>query len=201
MKTTAVCRVLLGSVFILLVSFSAYSQTPFGVSATDLGTVQVATVTYNSNSESAEPSGISYGAWSCSNGCTVWGFPIMSTRTRRVAIFSFGDWRIAASCDIVTANPNPYDLSNVFRHPCDAPGLASKAWIELYRRGRDLKDLSVLFENCKKKHGELACKDPKNPEKNLRRFAGTASLYRILSVHNVKTNQTWPRTIDQLMRK
>lgn len=185
-------------VVILVVAFAARAQAPFGVSTAKLGTAQLATVTYNQNSDSSEPSGINYVTWSCSNGCTVWDFPIMSIRTRRVAVFSFGDWRIAAECDIVTANPNPYDLSNIFRRPCDAPGLATKACIELRKGG---KDLSVLFESCRKKKGIVVCKDPKNVEKDIRRFAGAASLYHIISVHNVKTAETWPKTLNDLMQK
>lgn len=185
-------------IVILVLACTARAQSPFGVSTTELGTAQLAAVTYNSQSDSTAPSGLSYVTWSCSNGCTVWDFPIMSTNTRRVTIFAVGDWRIAAQCDIVTANPNPYDFSNVFRHPCDAPGLSTKAWIEL-RKGE--KDLSVLFESCRKKDGVVTCKDPKDVEKDIRRFAGEASMYHIISVHNVKTAETWPKTLNDLMQK
>lgn len=183
---------------IVVMGTVAFGQAPFGVSAAELGSATLAGVTFNNQSSSLVPSGASYVSWTCSNGCMVWDFPLMSTNTRRIAIFAFGDWRVAAYCDKITNNGNPYDFSAIFAHPCDAPGLSSKAWIELRK---EEKDLSVLFESCRKKKAIVTCKDPKNAEKDIRRFAGKASLYHIISVHNVKTDETWPKQLSDFMKK
>lgn len=191
---------LLLPVVILVLACAARAQAPFGVSANEFGSAQLATVTYNSNSDSSSPSGASVVTWSCSTNCTVWGFPLMSTATRRVAIFAFGDWRIASYCDIVTSTQNPYDYSIYFQHHCDAPVASRKTWVELRKDGRDL---SVLFQNCEKNHGVVSCNEPdaEEIEHEIHRHLGPASLYHILSVHNVKTNETWPKTLSDLMAK
>lgn len=183
-------------VVVLGAALAAHAQAPFGISAAELGSATAATVTYNSSTDSQSPSGASVIAWNCSVNCTVWDFPLMSTATRHVAIFAFGDWRIAAYCERETSTQNPYDISIYFQRSCEYASYSDKSWIELRKGGTDL---SVLFEYCEKKHGVVSCKDPDDIEKNMRRRA--ASLYHILSVHNVKTNETWPKTLNDLMQK
>ena len=179
---------------LLILSAPLAAQAPMGISASELGSATKATVDVVSSSTSARQTGVSYLAWSCGNNgnCTFFDLPLTGTATRHTVIFGVGDWRIAAYCDARGGIESPYDASawvSVFE-PCAGTRFPDRgAWIEIRKNGADL---SVLFPGKK---------PPKDAEKEMHGHWRLNILYHILSVHNVKTGETWPKTLEQLMEK
>lgn len=154
------------------------AQAPFGISSVDFGSARLAKISFKSSGKFVKPTGVSYSGWSCGNGnCVFYGFPLTQSGYSYTAVFSYGDWRIAAQCESGTG----WEL-------CGLPDSADKAWIELRKNA---KDLTVIFPKKKM---------PKDLEKAMHaRFMPI--VYHIISVHNVKTNETWPKTLNDLMQK
>jgi hypothetical protein len=103
-----------------------------------------------------------------------WGFHTGDAVTPTV-IFSSGDLRIAAKCPECGRIP------------------PMQAWIALRR---DLRSLDVIFENPKK---------PMKREKATRvlssKWVLRAAIWEIVQVRNVKTGESFPKSMDELMKK
>lgn len=157
---------------------TARAQAPFGISSVDFGSARLAKISFKSSGKFVKPTGVSYGGWSCGNGnCVFFDFPLTQSGYSYTTVFSYEDWRIAAECSSGTG----WEL-------CALPDSAEEAWIELRENS---KDLTVLFPKKKA---------PKDLEKSMHsRFMPI--VYHIISVHNVKTNETWPKTLNDLMQK
>jgi len=164
---------------VLVFAAAAHAQSPFGITSEDFGSARPAKIAYESSGDFQKPLGVTYAGWSCgANGCLFFGFPMTQYGYNYTAVFSYGDWRIAAWCS--SDNPG-WSM-------CALPKASTEAWIEL-RKGD--KDLTVLFPKKKA---------PKDLEKSMHsRFLPI--IYHIASVHNVKTNESWPKTIEDVMRK
>ncbi|MHB8754938.1 MAG: hypothetical protein ACYC92_08290 [Candidatus Acidiferrales bacterium] len=177
-------RIAIPAAIVLLTTAALAQRAQFGITKSELGTAQLATITYGISSDSLKATGVNFLTWSCSSGsCLFFDVPQTGLSTRHTAIFSVGDWRIAAYCE----SSNGYELQF---HPCIFRKNAAKAWIELHGNG---DGLSVLFPGKK---------PPKDLEKTMNsHWTNSVSLYYIISVHNVRTNETWPKQLNELMKK
>jgi hypothetical protein len=171
---------LAAAVFVFLSSPACAQK--FGISKAQLRTPTLATVSPFSTSTKDETDSPVYGTWSCSNGnCFLVSMPMGTPITTTVAIFKFGPWRVAAACQIDEW------------HTCTSPKDGQGAWIELSKNGDTIRALFI---------SEKKPVDGSRADKKIHGILNwNRNIWKIVSVHNVDTNETWPKTLQQEMAK
>src|SRR6185312_7250539 len=172
----------------LFLAAALYAQTKtatkFGLSPKDFGTATLAAATSFSESAAQNPNSLFYGALTCKGAnCLFWSMPLSGMITTSTVIFTVGPWRIAATCE----NGEMFQM-----YPCTTPKDGSPAWIELNKNGAILK---ILYSTEKK---PLTATDA---EKRFRSKWQHFELRRIVLVHNVSTNESWPKSLQETIAK